>query len=438
MPNCWNPLKKRAAALATAVLTAIFLIPMGVFAEEGGYVYPAPPDLFSEAAVLIEAETGQVLYGRNETKRMEPASLTKIMTCLLGVELWDGGEDDTATVTAEALFDIDAESSSIDLVTDESIALPDLFYALMLPSANDAANVIAQHLAGSIEDFVEMMNTRTRELKLTGTHFSNPHGLPADNHYSTAYDIAQITREAVKNKSFMRFAGAAAHTIPASAQEKERELEHTNRMLVPDHEMYYPSAVAGKTGWTRRAGHCLMTVAERDGLTLICVVMRAGSTANEYEDTEALLEYGFENFKKSNIDCTPYDNTEIKFTDSSGQARKAILSLRERKFPAIVPKDAQGDMMVFSLPNAESITDGNYGEALLSWSEAVTGAPQQPIRKVQVRVWVENIQPANAAAAAAVEVEEGPEEKSPSSTWLVLGGAVLAGGAFLARRRSRR
>ena len=389
-----------------------------VHAED--YTYPPPPDIASEAAILMEAETGQVLYGKSERKRMEPASLTKIMTCLLAAELWDGSEE-PITITQEMLYGIDEESSTMDLVPEESLPMPDLLCGLMLPSANDAANAIAVTLGGSIDGFVDDMNARAAELGLTGTHFENPHGLPSDNHYSTAYDLAALTREAVQNETFMRFAGAAEHDIPATPLSEERHMDHTNRTLCPDHEWYYSDAIAGKTVWTRRAGHCLMTAARRDGMTLICVVMRAGSQENEYKDTTALLDYGFEQFKRASIDCTPYDNTQITLQGEKGEPRRAVLSLRERKFTAVVPRDAQGDMMVFSLPNGESITDGDYADALLSWSDQVSGAPKEPIRKVQVRVWVEEVREASAPAQAEV-TEPSQEPEDQGKLGIALGG----------------
>ncbi len=409
---------KKLTPLLCSICMAVLSPWTAVHAED--YTYPPPPDIASEAAILMEAETGQVLYGKSERKRMEPASLTKIMTCLLAAELWDGSEE-PITITQEMLYGIDEESSTMDLVPEESLPMPDLLCGLMLPSANDAANAIAVTLGGSIDGFVDDMNARAAELGLTGTHFENPHGLPSDNHYSTAYDLAALTREAVQNETFMRFAGAAEHDIPATPLSEERHMDHTNRTLCPDHEWYYSDAIAGKTGWTRRAGHCLMTAARRDGMTLICVVMRAGSQENEYKDTTALLDYGFEQFKRASIDCTPYDNTQITLQGEKGEPRRAVLSLRERKFTAVVPRDAQGDMMVFSLPNGESITDGDYADALLSWSEQVSGAPKEPIRKVQVRVWVEEVREASAPAQAEV-TEPSQEPEDQGKLGIALGG----------------
>jgi len=409
---------KKLTPLLCSICMAVLSPWTAVHAED--YTYPPPPDIASEAAILMEAETGQVLYGKSERKRMEPASLTKIMTCLLAAELWDGSEE-PITITQEMLYGIDEESSTMDLVPEESLPMPDLLCGLMLPSANDAANAIAVTLGGSIDGFVDDMNARAAELGLTGTHFENPHGLPSDNHYSTAYDLAALTREAVQNETFMRFAGAAEHDIPATPLSEERHMDHTNRTLCPDHEWYYSDAIAGKTGWTRRAGHCLMTAARRDGMTLICVVMRAGSQENEYKDTTALLDYGFEQFKRASIDCTPYDNTQITLQGEKGEPRRAVLSLRERKFTAVVPRDAQGDMMVFSLPNGESITDGDYADALLSWSDQVSGAPKEPIRKVQVRVWVEEVREASAPAQAEV-TEPSQEPEDQGKLGIALGG----------------
>ena len=430
---------KKIFSILFMVIFAVAPLWDKVHAADAPYTYPKAPEVHSETAILIEAETGQIIYAKNENKRMEPASLTKIMTCLLAVELWDGNEEDMVEVTSDGLFDIDYESTTMELNVDEILPFPDLLYGLMLPSANDAANVISIYLAGEIEDYVEMMNARAAELKLTGTHFSNPHGLPSPTHYTTAYDLAMITREAIKNEQFLRFAGASEHNIPENEWAEERNLVHTNRLMQPDHELYYPGIIAGKTGWTRPAGHCLMTAAEKDGMTLICVVMKAGSAANEYSDTTGLLNYGFENFKKVNIDCTQYDNTSIEFIDSDGQQRRAILSLRERKFPAVVPNDAHGDMMAFSLPNIETVSDGAYEDALLGWSDAISGAPEQPLRRVPVRVWVEKIKAANAEADVSMEQENVETERGSRNTALLLGVAgvvILAGSAWWRNRKN--
>lgn len=398
--------------------------PLAALALSLALLLPAPaqgaeaPAIHAEAAILMEAETGQILYEKNAHRQMQPASLTKIMTCLLAIEA--GNPEQQVTVTPQAL-DLMEDAAAIGLQEGERLPLRELLYAAMLPSANDAANAIAVTLGGSIDGFVDDMNARAAELGLTGTHFENPHGLPSDNHYSTAYDLAALTREAVQNETFMRFAGAAEHDIPATPLSEERHMDHTNRTLCPDHEWYYSDAIAGKTGWTRRAGHCLMTAARRDGMTLICVVMRAGSQENEYKDTTALLDYGFEQFKRASIDCTPYDNTQITLQGEKGEPRRAVLSLRERKFTAVVPRDAQGDMMVFSLPNGESITDGDYADALLSWSDQVSGAPKEPIRKVQVRVWVEEVREASAPAQAEV-TEPSQEPEDQGKLGIALGG----------------
>lgn len=276
------------------ILATLVLFPVQAVSADTGSL-TQPPELDAVSAIVMDAVTGQVLYGKNETQQMEPASLTKLMTYLLALQL--GDKEDIVTTTSDALR-LMRFSTSISLKEGETLTMEELLYALMLPSANDAANAIAIHIAGSLNNFVNFMNEEVEWLGLTGTQFRNVHGLPAAGHYTTAYDLAQITRSAMQYPDFYVYSGAASYTIPATNKSAIRELAHTNQMLNAESDFYYEGSLAGKTGWTVAAGRCLLTIVERDGRTLICIILKSdGESGSHYADSVALLDYAFENYE---------------------------------------------------------------------------------------------------------------------------------------------
>ena len=271
---------------------SVLLLALVLFAFFGGETAWAAetPVVRAQAAVLINADTGQVLFEKNARRRMEPASLTKIMTCLLAME--EAAPEEPVTVTAEAV-QLMQDAAAIGLLEGETLTVAQLLYATMLPSANDAAAAIGIHLEGSTAALAEAMNRRAGELGLTGTHFSNAHGLPAADHYSTAWDLAQITRAALDYPEFLSYAGRSSYTIPASPTNRAYSFGHLNHALTLGSGSFDRRAIAGKTGWTRSAGSCLMTVAEQNGVRLIAVILKEDSQAsggNIYRDTKAVRE----------------------------------------------------------------------------------------------------------------------------------------------------
>lgn len=260
--------------------------------------WPAGPQLSAEGAVLIEAETGAILYEKNATERFYPASTTKLMTALLALENSALGE--TVTVSHNAVYDIDVDSSRIWVDEGEELSMEDSLYALMLPSANDLAYAIAEHIGGTKEGFAEMMNERASELGCVNTHFMNPHGLDEEEHYTCPADLAKITRPLLKNSSFVRISGSKNHQIPATNLCKD------SRWVLNTHQMIrgsipFDGVFAGKTGHTDLAGANLVTCAKRGNLTLISVIMKAPDDTALYNDTATLLNYGFDNFITYNV-----------------------------------------------------------------------------------------------------------------------------------------
>ena len=237
----------------------------------------------AQSAILLDASDNSVLYAKNANLRLPMASTTKIMTALIALEY--GNIDQKYAVPIDA---VGVEGSSVYLVEGEMLTLGELVYALMLESANDAAEAIAIVIAGSTEAFADIMNRRANELELHDTHFTNPHGLDHEDHFTTAYDLARLASFAIKNQKFREIVSTRKATIPFNGDEGRRLLVNHNRLL-----REYRGAIGVKTGFTKRSGRCLVSSAERDGLTLVAVTINA---PNDWRDHTAMLDWGFENY----------------------------------------------------------------------------------------------------------------------------------------------
>lgn len=241
-------------------------------------------DISAKAAILMDEESGRVLFAENAEQRLPQASLTKIMTALLVIENGDLDKNVVISKNAE-----ETGESSIWLEEGEVLSRNELLYALMLPSANDAAVALAESVAGSEQKFVSQMNERARELSLKNTHFANPHGLDAEGHYTSAFDLASLTREGLENPLFSDVVTTKEMRIPWPGHDWERALINRNQLL-----NRYQGSRGVKTGYTSNAGCCLVGAAQRGDMKLITVVM---NSCDMYGDTEKLLNYGFDNYE---------------------------------------------------------------------------------------------------------------------------------------------
>lgn len=264
------------------------------------------PNLNSEAAILVEVSTGRIIYEKNSTKQMFPASTTKVLTAILVIENCE--LDEIVTVRESALSNIPSGYVTCNLQVGEQLTVKDLLYALMIPSANDAAYVLAEYVAGSVEDFSVMMNNKARDLGCKTTHFVNPNGIHEDSHYSTAYDLYLIADYAMKNEFFRNLVAATEYTLPATEKypSEDRILKTTNELLNENsRKYYYKNAIGIKTGYTSKAGNCLIGGASRDGLEFIAVVLNGGTTNeglnSRYVDSKKLFEYAYDNFTLTKI-----------------------------------------------------------------------------------------------------------------------------------------
>lgn len=282
-----------------------------IFISNYCFAYAAtPPNTYSSACLLMEESTGKILYSKNANSVMYPASTTKIMTAILTLE--NCNLSDTAVVSHNAVFSIPSGYSISSIVEGEVLTIEQLLNVLLIPSANDAAVVLAEHIAGSVEAFSDMMNAKAIELGCLNTHFVNPNGIHDENHYSTAYDLALIGKYAMQFSTFREIVAKTRYTLPAtSAYPKEdRIFNTTNDLIKPNYSSsatnyYYKYATGGKTGYTDPAGQCIVATATKDDVSLIVVTLHGDFTEDHLSqralDCKALFEYGFNNFSMISI-----------------------------------------------------------------------------------------------------------------------------------------
>lgn len=310
MKKIWK--KIHAVILAAFILVSCFGA-TAAYADETDAVWPAGPEVGAASAIVMEANTGTVLYEKNADEQHYPASITKIMTTLLAIE--NCPLDETVTFSAKAVFENEGDSSHISRDLDEEMTLEQCLYGTMLESANECAWAVAEHVGGGDAGvFVNMMNERAGELGCTGTHFSNPNGLPDETHVTTCRDMALISQAAIQNSIFRKITGTVKYSIPpTNKHETETPLNNHHQMLssYKGTKNLYEYCIGGKTGYTVAAGNTLVTFAEKDGMLLICVVMNAGST--HYTDTRTLFDYCFSNYKMYNV-----SQNEARYSGSEG------------------------------------------------------------------------------------------------------------------------
>lgn len=348
-----------------------------------------PVEVTARAALLIDTGSEELLYQRNIHEKEYPASLTKIMTTLLALEYVSSGKgklDDKITASKEAVSQLEAGSSTQNIKEGEILTLEELLYCTMVSSANEACNVIAEYVAGSIEAFVALMNNRAKELGTENTHFVNTHGLHDDEHYTTAYDMYLITREALKHPEFMTICNTAAKSIaPTNKTPKERALYTTNYLISTNKEtqyVYYP-AKGIKTGNTSKAGHCLISSAEKEGLYLISVVLGAGKKEDSgqilsFVETKRLFEWGFANFTTKTLISTSEQIAEVKV--SMGKDKDAVTVVPEKSLEALVPaalenSEIEREVKLFNEGGVTApVTRGQkLGEITLSYGDRTFG-----------------------------------------------------------------
>ena len=270
--------------------------------------WPTLSGVEAEGAICMDANSGAILYGKNIHERYYPASITKILTALIVIENCDLEEE--VVFSKRAIFDVEEGSSSAGYDVGDKITVRTALYAMLLKSANEVANALAEHVAGSFEAFCDLMNKRAQELGCKDSHFANASGLNNEQHYTSAYDFALICREAFNNDIFVQFDGTTYYTLPPSIRNPEPTTVYAHHsMLKKSNSLYYEGIIGGKTGYTSLAGNTLVTCAQRENLKLITVVLNGHQT--HYSDTKLMLDFGFNNFRAVRIDELPSGYTDV-------------------------------------------------------------------------------------------------------------------------------
>lgn len=267
------------ATLGRLLLMCLLLLPATGLASE------SLPAVTAKSAIVMEVSTGKVLYGKEATERRYPASTTKIMTLITALEY--GKLDDVVTASENAAS---TEGSSLWLTQGEQLTMQDMFYGIMLVSGNDATVAVAEHISGSVEKFAKLMTEKAHAIGAVNSNFTNSSGLPNENHYSTAYDLAKITAYGYKNPLFSQIVATQHKVVPWPGKDHDRDLYNENKML-----WLYDGANGVKTGYTDAAGRCLVSAAKRNGIQLVVVVL---DSDHMWEDSMKLLDYGFSQLKQ--------------------------------------------------------------------------------------------------------------------------------------------
>lgn len=272
--------------------------------------WPQGPGIYGDAGIVMDAETGAILYGKNIDQKEYPASITKLLTALLAFEYCDMTED--VVITAESLTCLGDGYASIGLKEGNVISMEQALYAMLLASSNEVAYAVGETVAKSQgEDyqwFLDEMNRRVEELGGTNSNFVNTNGVQDENHYTCARDMALVAKELFNYTEFFTICQTTNYTIPASATTEEHVFQQKHEMLIPGYSDYYEYAVGGKTGYTTEANNTLVTMADNGNMKLVCVTLKV-FPGHVYSDTKALLDYGFSNFQHTAVSAE--ENAEV-------------------------------------------------------------------------------------------------------------------------------
>ena len=325
--------------ITCAVLAVFFFTTAMPTTAKANYYWPESPGIVTPSAIVIEVNSGAVLYDKNSTEVNYPASITKIMTTMLALEYSDF--DEIVTFSADAVFKNEGNTSHIARDLGEQMTMEQCLYAVMLESANECAYAVAEHigqkLGGDYQTFVDLMNERAKELGCVNTHFANANGLPDPDHYTSARDMALIAAEAYKNEDFRIIIETRSYRIaPTNKHDEITPLNNHHAMIsaYKTRKYLYEYCTGGKTGYTDASGSTLVSYAEKDGLSLVCVVMRT-NTVDQYLETTALFDYCFQNFHAVLLAGSEADTTGDKMYKGIMGNQKGFVDLNEDAYVAL-------------------------------------------------------------------------------------------------------
>lgn len=425
---------KRITAIFVTILIMLTLSPA---------LYALPletPDFsaYSDAYVVVDAQTGEVLAEKNMNKREYPASITKIMTIALALER--ANLDDKLTISEQAANSVSRSASHIALSPGEVITLRDAVMGALLPSANDAANGIAEYIGGSLEMFPVMMNAKAEKVGALNTHFVNANGLEDENHYTTAYDMAMITKYALTVKNFREVFGTTEYYMnPTNTQPEQRHFGTQHHMIVTS-SYQYDGAWGGKLGWTNQANHTSVTVAKRGDIELVCVVMNSKNKWAKYKDTKKLFDYCFNNLQKVTVPAGTVTGRTIPIIDGKNEVGSATVSGLSQDYGLLVPKDVTAQDIEVSLNAKKSYTNGEKIVPEAVFSLKGNDGAEQTLLTVPLECKVETDEAMQTAVANETKVYESggssftSEQKAFTAIALVVGGAAVLFVLFLITR----
>lgn len=424
---------KRLLTLFLCLSMALGLFPTTAWAAPQ---WPADVSIEAEGGIVIDADTGAVLYGNNIHIAYFPASITKILTALIVLEQCE--MDEIVTFSHNAVYNVEANSTSAGLDEGDTLSVRDCLYALLLKSANEVANALAEHVAGTTEAFAVMMNERATSLGCVDSHFSNPSGLNDPEHYTSAYDMALIAKAALANEAFVEIDSTLYYDLPVTKRNPEgARIYPGHKMIKKNSADYYSGAFGGKTGYTSLAGNTLVTYAKRDGMTLITVILNGHQT--HYTDTKRLLDFGFENFQT--VVAADYDNTytsvENDMTIAGLSASNLAGLVLDRSSKVTIPKNL--DFSTVTSAISYDLTEADPGDAIAkiqyTFGERKIGATYLTLKTSEKSV--SNIPSTTLADITGITLQsqeepekDVPEKKSfqvPSIFWTVLAVIVVLG-----------
>lgn len=391
-------IKKFCICLYLVLILNMFIIPL-VNADETEI-----PNISSPAALLMDSSSGKILYEKNMNEKRYPASLTKVMTAIVVLESCN--LSDIATVSYDSVMSLSSGYVTANLQIGEELTVEQLLYVLMVGSSNDAAIVLAEHVSGSIEEFAKLMNEKAKELGCTSTNFVNPNGVHDEDHYSTAYDLALISRYAMKNETFRTIVSTTSYKLPVTNKydRDDRFFTTTNSLLIVNNNnradnYYYKYANGIKTGFTTPAGNCLIASANKGNLELITVILGSGQTddglSQRYIDTKTLFDYGYETYTLREVikaggvvQTTNISNAtrDTKKLDAVVSKDIHVLIKQKDKNSALLPEVKLNDNLKAPIKKGDIIGSVSYTVEGITYSEDLLANSDVKKSKAFIRI----------------------------------------------------
>lgn len=343
------PKRKIIAAAVALILIIVFLIPSiakGSSSETDAANELPSVKVKSKYAVVMDADSGNILYNKGGDETIYPASTSKILTCIVAIE--NSEMDDIVTVSQSALKGQENNGAHIGLKAGEKLTMKDALYGMMLESANDAAIAIAESISGSEEEFAKLLNEKAEELGLDNSHFVTPNGLFDEEHYTTAKDLAIITKYAMENEKFLKIFSAYKYIMSPTNMRSDKLDIYTSHKMTKYKSMEYDGIIGGKTGYIEESKCNVVTAAERNGIKLICVTAKCDNIIDAYNDSTKLLDSSFENYSKVKISAS---ENQDKFEDMLKSSNYKIKhsSISDEDLSAVIPKDADISKITYKI-----------------------------------------------------------------------------------------